>query len=361
MIGAGYGKVPDPPGAAPRRIEMKSEIPLPGVKRVKIRSGPYKVPNMGVKSMGGHAGMLEGYFDKDVQKPCEECNILTQVGGLEYANGTDANIDTGMWLHHMVMHNIGPRRWDATGINSVICAPFLVSGTSAYKAERFFVSGNERTPFHYYEVGGQQPSAYHLDKADKFKFILELMNMNMDDRVVYITQTFDYIDGPLPPGWQDVKTVFLDVKQCLDSEVKPPEGQSKFTLTSKPWIPNIEGRILDAGGHVHDGGLTVNIASGTGANTTLCDAVAKYSEKPTYVFKGTSMGKDKVAKDHISSMVGCEAKQIKGWETKRDQQWVIKAEYDFSSRTPDIDGGEPAEVMGIAMMLVAVPPGKSLE
>jgi hypothetical protein len=41
--------------------------------------------------------MLEGYFDKDVAKPCEECNILYQIAGLEYANGTNANIDTGMW------------------------------------------------------------------------------------------------------------------------------------------------------------------------------------------------------------------------------------------------------------------------
>lgn len=53
----------DPAGAAPRRIEMVSPVKLPGVKRVKIRAGPYSVPNMGKKSLNGHAGMLENYPD----------------------------------------------------------------------------------------------------------------------------------------------------------------------------------------------------------------------------------------------------------------------------------------------------------
>jgi hypothetical protein len=96
-IGGGAGKVPDPPGAAPRRVEMKSDSPVDGVKRVKIRSGPYRVPNMGTKSLSGHSGMLEGYIDRVIEKPCSECNILRQVGGLEFANGSNANIDNGMW------------------------------------------------------------------------------------------------------------------------------------------------------------------------------------------------------------------------------------------------------------------------
>jgi hypothetical protein len=53
---------------------------------------------MGKINPTGHAGMLEAYPDFNVEKPCTgECNILRQVGGLEYANGSNANIDTGMW------------------------------------------------------------------------------------------------------------------------------------------------------------------------------------------------------------------------------------------------------------------------
>lgn len=53
---------------------------------------------MGKQSITGHAGMLESYYDSAIEKPCAgDCNILRQVGGLEYANGTNANIDSGMW------------------------------------------------------------------------------------------------------------------------------------------------------------------------------------------------------------------------------------------------------------------------
>lgn len=90
------GKVADPPGHVARKQILKSEIP--GARRIKIRSGPYNVPHMGKKSISGHAGMLENYVDTAIEKPCSgECVILRQVGGLEYTDGANANIDTGMW------------------------------------------------------------------------------------------------------------------------------------------------------------------------------------------------------------------------------------------------------------------------
>jgi hypothetical protein len=44
-----------------------------------------------------HWGMLESYYDTKIEKPCSECSILRQEGGLEYANGTNANINSGLW------------------------------------------------------------------------------------------------------------------------------------------------------------------------------------------------------------------------------------------------------------------------
>lgn len=58
--------------------------------------------------------MLYNHPDFQIEKPCsgDECTILKQWAGLEYANGTDANIDSGMWLHHMISVLAGPTRWD---------------------------------------------------------------------------------------------------------------------------------------------------------------------------------------------------------------------------------------------------------
>jgi hypothetical protein len=53
---------------------------------------------MAEKSFSGHAGMLENYPDIKIDKPSEEdFTLLWQQAGLEYANGTDANVDSGMW------------------------------------------------------------------------------------------------------------------------------------------------------------------------------------------------------------------------------------------------------------------------
>jgi hypothetical protein len=89
-----------PADATPRRQILKTDNPVPGVKRVKIRSGPYIVPNMNKWAIPtGERGMLWNHRDLNIEKPCsgDECTILKQWAGLEFANGTDANIDSGMW------------------------------------------------------------------------------------------------------------------------------------------------------------------------------------------------------------------------------------------------------------------------
>ena len=47
-----------------------------------------------------------------ITKPCNDCMILGMNAGLEYPEGADANTDTMMWLHHMVMFNIGKGAYD---------------------------------------------------------------------------------------------------------------------------------------------------------------------------------------------------------------------------------------------------------
>ncbi len=49
--------------------------------------------------------------------------------GLEYEDGSYANADTGMWLHHVVLFNSEKK--------DTLCPENL--------PERFFASGNERT------------------------------------------------------------------------------------------------------------------------------------------------------------------------------------------------------------------------
>jgi len=274
-----------------------------------------------------------------------------------------------MWLHHMVHMVTGPRRWDAVGYKEAMCLTQFGINTmpaardlnrgqiSSKNADRFFVTGNERIPFHYYKAAAGGGSAFHLDAQDKFFFLVELMNMNMEDKHVWITMTYDILDGALPSGWSDVKTIFLDADSCGTSEIKSPPGKQKFEVPSKPWKPNFEGRIIDSIGHLHDGGTEIDIEAKPGK--LLCSSKALYAGKPEYVYRETSMAMhgDKVARDHISSMDKCGRDDIRVDKLTKDQSWVVKGRYDYTVHDANLEAGKPSEVMAIAVVIVAVPPG----
>jgi len=159
-----------------------------------------------VGSPYGDKGTLFNLPDTEVERPCQgECTVLTQQAGLEYPNGTNANIDSGLWLHHMVGFIKGPTRWDPTcyGWPS---GPHLGIGGTASTSERMMASGNERAFLDY--STNPTGSGYHLNGQDKFAYLVDLMNMNMNSNVVYVTMVYDYLEGPLPQGWLDVKTVW---------------------------------------------------------------------------------------------------------------------------------------------------------
>jgi hypothetical protein len=74
---------------------------------------------------------MKNFGEESLQLPCTDCLITWMQAGLEYPDGTAANADTGMWLHHIVLSN--------SKRESVVC-PSMDYG------DRFFASGNERTP-----------------------------------------------------------------------------------------------------------------------------------------------------------------------------------------------------------------------
>lgn len=76
------------------------------------------------------------------------------------------------------------------------------------------------------------------------------MNMNMVDKIVYMTMTYDVIEGALPSGWKDIKVVWFDAAQCGTSEVAAYKQTGKYTIPTRPWTPNFDGDIIGVGAHV---------------------------------------------------------------------------------------------------------------
>jgi hypothetical protein len=90
IIVAGYGKVAPGANDAPNKVKMNSSYPLAGAQKIKLRYGPYMVPNMNKKNMAGEMGSLFNFPD-EFQRPCEgKCTIVGVRAGLEYPDGKTA-------------------------------------------------------------------------------------------------------------------------------------------------------------------------------------------------------------------------------------------------------------------------------
>jgi hypothetical protein len=90
--------------------------------------------------------------------------------------------------------------------------PHIGVGTTARNSERFGSAGNERTPLSSPQRGAPK-AGYMVDKEDKFHMIMDLMNENLEDAVLYFTITYGYVDGH-PSGWNSIRPAWLDVANC---------------------------------------------------------------------------------------------------------------------------------------------------
>ena len=192
-----------------------------------VRYGPFTVP---AASMDG-PGMVMNQFATNLPAPCEHCYITDIVPSLVYADGSDANFDTGTMLHHFVLFN--PAARDATCPNGFF-------GRLNF-GDRFFASGSERSHLHlpdgygYYNAG----HAWTLDA--------DIMNMMPDPQQVYVRVVVRYRDSsahlkPVTPIW-------LDINNCGTSEYAIPHGDSD---THWSWTSTLTGDIVGIAGHQHD-------------------------------------------------------------------------------------------------------------
>ncbi|KAF2672376.1 hypothetical protein BT63DRAFT_452881 [Microthyrium microscopicum] len=355
-MNAGYGTIPAPAGSVERQVTMKSRTDVPGAKTIKVRYGPYSIPSSKKKNMLGEMGMLSNFPHTNMAKPCEgDCTIMGMNAGLEYLNGTNANIDSGLWLHHMVLFNNGPGREDPPCANRDVSVPHVTVGATSHSSERIFASGNERT------VGvwpdwGVKDAGYKLKKEDKFAALVELMNENPEDKQVWMTMTYDIVDGH--PFKDDIKIIWFDVRQCGTSEVNPPKGKNQFTLNYK-WNATYDAEVIGSIEHLHDGGNRMTLELD---GKPVCDSMTEYGTKPEYIGMAAAPGAAAgghnhggAGMKHISEQKVCHGPTLAQKSVKKGQLWNLNAYYDFDKNKGNAHAdGEWDEVMGIAIMFVRV-------
>ena len=228
-----------------------------GVQETTVRYGPFVLPPAGKGGDVDHANVVL----PNVTKPCEDCFIVRAEPDLVYEDGTTANLDTGLMLHHAVLFNTGRR--DTTCGKDTFFGRF---------GERFLASGNERTIKRLPDGYG-----YHLGR-DPVNGVFHIMNHSDETKTVYVTFKVSWLPGSTP-GVKPVTPVWLDVNNCRTSEYAVPAGPSTTHWT---WPSTITGRIVSTGGHVHTGGLRTTLSNQT-TGQRICTSWAGYGTKPAYM------------------------------------------------------------------------------
>jgi hypothetical protein len=158
--GHGHGELPegflDEPDLDPTKPGKD------GATVTKIRHGPYNV---------GAGDMISNRYDSGLTKPCRNCYITAIQANLEYANGTTANVNTGAWLHHMVLFRGG------SGNRDLVCNSLLTP-------QRIYAAGNERTVS---RINGVQKYGIELGTLDRLSMIYDLMNESAQSATYYLS------------------------------------------------------------------------------------------------------------------------------------------------------------------------------
>lgn len=272
-----------------------------GVQVTTVRYGPFTLAPAGKGGDVDHANV----FVPNVAKPCEDCFITRAEPDLVYEDGTPANLDTGVMLHHAVFFNTG-RRDTTCGTD-----PFF-----GRLGERFLASGNERTV-------KRLPEGYgYLLGRDPVTGVFHIMNHSDQPKTVFFTWKVDWVPASTP-GIKAVTPLWLDENNCRSSEYDVPAGPTTKHWT---WTSPMNGRIVSGGGHVHTGGVRT-VLTNTTTGQHICTSWAGYGHKPAY------MGQ-------IESMSYC------AWDTlgvvHKGDVLDLEADYDSAEAVP--------EAMGIMVM-----------
>jgi hypothetical protein len=283
--------------------------PQPGSQTSKIRYGPFSVqgapanPEPGMPHGHAHTGNRFSLF---IRKPCTNCYVTGMTANLVYADGRTAGWNTDAQLHHMVLLAGGGGKTDAT------CAVSLFG----LLGQRFFASGDERTPI-------IAPPGYgYFVGRENWHMIWELANHNVTPQNgLHIEMTYNWVPATTP-GMTRLEPVWLDMNQCGTSEIRVPQGPSTRTYN---WTVNRPGRVIGAGGHVHDGGINLNVATN---GQVWCDSRARYGGSPLYTGHH--------GEAHLSGMGVCTGTRENPVTTlTRGQRVTMTGNYDMPAAVTD--------------------------
>jgi len=145
------------------------------------------------------------------------------------------------------------------------------------------------------------------------------------------------------PSYKPVTMAWIDVTgNCGISYVAPKQGA--YTLSNAPsWRSTVSGNLLSATGHVHDGGVQVDL---TLDGQTVCRSPQIYGRRAGYTESADGMNPGLA---HISDTGSC----MDFGTIRKGQTLSIKADYDTTAHPLNkMMDGKTQEIMGISQVYI---------
>jgi len=185
--------------------------------------------------------------NKMAQGPCGAIACLvtgmeaTLKYGTDFNSSKEANVDTGAWLHHIALFGAGGGQ-----------------GT-------LWAAGNER-PTLRLDTGGN----YGLS-IGAFMLIIDLMSEDTKAKTVTLFVSYDYVPTGTA-GYKAANMYWLTIGE-------PAAKSGVYKFTTMPQSLSINGQLLYAIGHMHDGGTDMRLFINS---KLVCKSVMHYNARAGY-------------------------------------------------------------------------------
>jgi hypothetical protein len=191
----------------------------------KALYGPFNVP---AATSPSQPGQLHNVPTSEPSPPCApSCRVTDMVPELVFADGTTANMQQGLLLHHFVFFNPANQ--------ALACANAM--------SEPFWGSGNERTPLHL-------PSPYGYENTSaNWSMLTHIVNLNTQAKTVYVQVV--YRTRPLSET-EPTRPVWLDIDNFCSGGNSEYTIQPGYSDTHVDWTSTVDARVINTWGHLHD-------------------------------------------------------------------------------------------------------------
>jgi len=175
--------------------------------------------------------------------PCGgTCYVTAMEATIRYPSGAEANTDTGAWLHHIALFGSG------AGAGSI------------------WAAGNERPTI---RLNTQEK--YGLNFPASFMLMIDLMTEDTKPKNLTLEITYETVPKT-KPGYGAARMYWLTIGE-------PVAKKGVYTFNTMAQTSNVNGNLLYAIGHMHDGGTHMDLKV---SGRVVCKSVMHYGVRAGY-------------------------------------------------------------------------------